>query len=394
MTTPLEFNPFSPEFKANPYPSFMKLRQDAPVHFSEQFGFWTVSRYADVVAVLRNHEAFSSAQGIGPEIEPNIPMMITQDPPVHSRLRALAGKAFTPRMVAQLEPRVAQVMNELLDPLVARGSFDLIQDVAYPLPVIVIAEMLGVDTDKRPDFKRWSDDVVDLFNGQVDGELMAKYMRTWAEFKDYFTAKVEERRREPRADLISALVTAQEANESLTMSEILNFCLLLLVAGNETTTNLIGNGGKALIEHPEQGDKLRARPELIQSMIEEALRYDSPIQGTFRTTTRAVEVDGVTIPVDKKVALLWGAANRDAEQFPDPDRFDIERTPNQHIAFGLGIHFCLGAPLARLEAKVATEAILRRMRNIRLDPNGQQTRVDNPFFRGLKHLPLVFDPQT
>jgi cytochrome P450 len=220
---------------------------------------------------------------------------------------------------------------------------------------------------------------------------LQRYLRTWQEFKAYFTAKIEERRRQPQNDLISGLVRAEEEGKTLTESEMLNFCLLLLVAGNETTTNLITNGALALFEHFDQAQKLRQRPELIDSMVEEALRYDSPIQGTFRTTTRDSEFQGVTIPADQKVLLLWGSANRDREQFPNPDDFDIERSPNDHIAFGEYIHTCLGAPLARLEARVATQEILKRMRNIRPDPDAPRVRVDNPFFRGLKHLTLLYD---
>jgi cytochrome P450 len=388
-----EYNPFAPEVKEDPYPYYAWLRAERPVYQNETLGFWAISRYADVVAAARDTEAFSSAQGIGPE-KVRLPMMITQDPPAHRRLRSLAGKAFTPRMVAGQEGRIREIVNELLDRVIEGGSFDLTRDLAYPLPVIVIAEMLGVEPERRDDFKRWSDAVIGTFNGPLQGDRLGEYLQTWNEFKAYFTETIEQRRREPRDDLITNLIRADEGGTSLTESEMLNFCLLLLVAGNETTTNLITNGALALFTHPKQAALLRERPQLIESMVEESLRYDSPIQGTFRTTTRDVEVAGETIPADSKVILLWSSANRDAGQFAEPDRYDITRADNDHVAFGIGIHFCLGAPLARLEARVATQEVLRRMRNIRPDPDAMRERVDNPFFRGLKHYRLLFEPAT
>ena len=361
------------------------------MYYNEALDFWVLSRYADVEAAARRPEIFSSAQGVGPDRQVGV-SMITKDPPEHTRLRKLVSRAFTPRMVSQLEPRIRSITDELLDPVIDNGTFDLVQDLAYPLPVIVIAEMLGVDPERRDDFKRWSDDVIQIVAAGQNEERMAQYMESWEAFKAYFVDMIEVRRRAPREDLVSALVQAQEENDALTLSELLNACLLLLVAGNETTTNLISNGALALFTHAEEGLKVQEQPQLIPGMIEEVLRYDSPIQGTFRTTTEAVEVQGVTIPDDSKVLLLWGSANRDAEVFADPDRFDIERSIDRHLAFGIGIHFCLGAPLARLEARVVTETILRRMRCVEPDPNGKIERVDNPFFRGLKHYPLVFEP--
>jgi cytochrome P450 len=282
-------------------------------------------------------------------------------------------------------------VSELLDAVVPAGRCDLVEALASPLPVIVIAEMLGVEPERRQDFKRWSDDVVGTFNGIMSAEAFARYQQTWQEFKAYFSEKIAERRQSPADDLIGNLVRVEEEGSTLTESEMLNFCLLLLVAGNETTTNLITNGALALFGHPEQAQRLREQPELIPSMVEEVLRYDSPIQGTHRTTTREFELRGVTIPADRKVLLLLGSANRDERQFPDPDRFDITRSLNDHVAFGEYVHFCLGAPLARLEARVVTEEVLRRMRDIRIDPAGVQTRVDNPFFRGLSRLALQFE---
>ena len=386
-----EYNPFAPEVKEHPYPYYAWLRREHPVYYNAHLGFWVLSRYEDVDAAARRPEVFSSSQGIGPDRRPGL-TMIVKDPPEHTRLRKLVSKAFTPRMVEQLAPRIKTIVNELLDTVIAQGSFDLIHDLAYPLPVIVIAEMLGVDPQHRDDFKRWSDDVVHIVASGATEQSEAQYQQTWEEFSTYCARMIEERRRAPRADLITALVQAQEEQDALTLNEILNTCLLLLVAGNETTTNLIGNGALALFTHPEEGQKLRQHPELIHSMVEEVLRFDSPIQGVFRTTNHDVTIRDTTIPADSKVLLSWASANRDPDVFPEPDRFDIERQPDRHLAFGIGIHFCLGAPLARLEARLATEAILHRIQSLAPAPDGVVERVDNPLFRGLKHYPLVFEP--
>jgi cytochrome P450 len=390
MTQITEYSPFVPAVKEDPYLYYAWLREHHPVYYNDKLGFYVLSRYADVEAAARTPEVFSSAQGIGPERAP-VAMMIAKDPPDHTRLRRLVSKAFTPKMVEQLAPRIQEIVDELLDAALPRGSFDLVQDFASPLPVIMIAEMLGVEPERREDFKRWSEAVIHVTAGGAQYGDMAAYMQSWQEFKAYVSWIIEERRRSPRNDLVSALVQAQDERDALTLNEILNFCLLLLVAGNETTTNLITNGALALYTHEAQRQKLRGQPQLIQSAIEEVLRYDGPIQGVFRTTTRDVEVRGTTIAAHSKVLLLWAAANRDPDVFPDPDRFDIERTPNEHMAFGRGIHFCLGAPLARLEARIATQTILHRTKVTRPDPDGVRERVDNALFRGLKRFPVVVE---
>jgi cytochrome P450 len=390
MTQITEYNPFAPAVKEDPYPYYAWLRERHPVYYNDPLQFYVLSRYADVEAAARTPEVFSSAQGIGPERAP-VAMMIAKDPPDHTRLRRLVSKAFTPKMVEQLAPRVQEIVDELLDAALPRGAFDLVQDFASPLPVIMIAEMLGVEPERREDFKRWSEAVIHITAGGTKYGDMATYLQSWQEFKAYMSQIIEARRRSPRHDLVSALVQAQDERDALTLNEILNFCLLLLVAGNETTTNLITNGALALYTHEAQRQKLRGQPQLIQSAIEEVLRYDGPIQGVFRTTTRDVEVCGTTIAAQSKVLLLWAAANRDPDVFPDPDRFDIERTPNEHMAFGRGIHFCLGAPLARLEARIATQTILRRTKVTRPDPDGVRERVDNALFRGWKRFPVVVE---
>jgi cytochrome P450 len=389
MVTVTQYDPFAAEVKENPYPFYAWLRREAPVYHNEERDIWALSRYRDIAAALKNHQVFSSAQGVGPE-RVTVPMMITKDPPDHTRLRSLVNRAFTPRMIAQMEDRIREIIRHLLGAALDRGSFDLVRDVAEPLPVIVIAEMLGVDSDHRDAFKRWSDDTIGVLGGSPDFDVN-QYLQTWQEFKGYFLEMIEQRRADPKDDLITRLVTAQEEGSGLTQTEILNFNLLLLVAGNETTTNLITNGALALLEHRDEGLKLRDRPELIPSAVEECLRYDSPIQASFRTTTQDVDIDGVTIPADSKVMLLYGSANRDEEVFDEPNRFNVEREPNNHIAFAVGIHYCLGAPLARLEARLALEEVLAHMRDIRLDESFKPVRVDNPMFRGLKELKLLFD---
>jgi cytochrome P450 len=389
MATITEYNPFAPAVKENPYPYYAWLRKEHPVYCNSALDIWALSRYEDVRAALLNKEVFSSAQGIGPE-RITIPTMIMSDPPQHTRLRSLVNKAFTPRMVARMEGRIREILRHLLEAAIDRGSFDLVRDVAEPLPVIVISEMLGVDAAHRAAFKRWSDDTIGVLGGSPEFDFN-RYLASWNEFKEYFSAMIEERRKSPRDDLVSALAAAQEEHDVLTRSEILNFNLLLLVAGNETTTNLITNGALALLEHRDDAARLRDHPDLIPSAVEECLRYDSPIQATFRTTAQDVTVRGITIPRDSKVMMLYGSANRDEAVFDEPDRFKIDREPNDHIAFAIGIHYCLGAPLARLEGRLALEEILAKMRNIRLDASGERARVDNPLFRGLKKLPLLFD---
>lgn len=385
------YSPFARDVQENPYPFYAWLRQAQPVYYNEQFDFWALSRYDDVVHVARNHEAFSSAQGIGPDKRYGL-SMITNDPPTHTRLRKLVNKAFTPHMMQRFEARIQSIIDALLDTVIDKGAFDLVADYAIPLPVTVIAEILGVEPERREDFKRWSDEVVHFVGGTAHGNDRERYRHSWEEFKAYFEHIMAARRQAPREDIISVLVQAEAEHDALTDMEILNFCQLLLVAGNETTTNLIANGMLAFATFPDEWQKLRQQPHLAPAAVEEVLRYDSPVQVTFRTTTQAVEVHGATIPADSKVALLWASANHDAAEFPDPERFDITRTPHQHVAFASGIHYCLGASLARLEARLTIETFVRRLRHLRPDPDGVYERVYNPLLRGLMSYPMVFAP--
>jgi cytochrome P450 len=291
-------------------------------------------------------------------------------------------QAFTPRTVAQLAPRITTIVQELLDQVESKGEMDVVDDLAYPLPVIVIAELLGIPPADRERFRRWSNAVVSTSGSMGRAPEGGMY--------EYFLAMLEQRRQEPRDDLISALLTAQIDGEQLTVTQLLGFCFLLLVAGNETTTNLIGNTIICLDEHPQAMEQLLAERTLVPNALEEVLRYLSPVQCVFRVTTIDTHIGEQEIPEGKLVLPWIGSANRDEEQFSDADTFDIRRNPNRHLAFGYGIHFCLGAPLARLEVRIALEAMLERLPNIKRVRDVPLQRTDSFFLYGVKHLPITF----
>lgn len=383
---PLE--PLDPAFLADPYPTYRRLRDEDPVH-REAHGSWVLSRYDDVTQALRDHDRFSSApMNMG---APGFKFLIGSDPPDHTRLRRLVNKPFHPAAIAQLEPRIRAICDELFDDLLAAnetGEADLIQHLGYPLPVIVIAELLGIPSERRADFKRWSDAMLGGLSEDFDrsvGGLAA--MEMFAYFNDVIAA----RRDHPGTDLISLLVGG---SEPLNNMELQMFCMLLLVAGNETTTNLISNGALALFDHPEAVARLREAPDLVPAAIEEALRYDAPVQSLMRVTTAPIELHGVRLPPQAIVTVLYGSANRDERHYPDADRFVADRFAGargvaDHAGFGAGIHFCLGAPLARLEARVVAETLLTRTRHLRRTGEGERT--SNLIVRGMKRLPVAFD---
>jgi cytochrome P450 len=398
----MPINPLLLTGQANPFPVYAQARRDEPLAMLPGFNVWSATRYEDCLTILKNHDVFSSnGQRYGPEIfaqAANLPIgadspsMLGLDPPDHTRLRSLVNRAFTPRMVAQLEPRIRQVTAELLDAVAGTGRIDIIENLATPLPVIMIAEILGVETERRADFKRWSDALAaTLGGGLMVPQVSSEALQARQEFIDYFTRIFELRRAEPREDLVSALLKLEAEGDRLSPDELMAMCILLLAAGNETTTNLIGNAMLAFSEHPEAYARLRAEPALVPSAVEEVLRFYPPVQATVRFPKQDVALGGQTIGARQPVVVWLASANRDEAVFPGPDRFDITRPENRHLSFGLGIHFCLGAPLARLEAKVALEEVLRRLPNIRRADDAALPRIQSFIFYGIKSLPMVFD---
>jgi cytochrome P450 len=390
----MEYNPVLPEVQANPYPYYTALRRDNPVAWLEPLQCWAVSRYDDVDYALRTPEIFSSANWLGQSIgdlspAPEVPWMIETDPPNHSRLRKLVNKGFTPRMVGRLEPRIRAIANELLANARIQPEIDFVRDFSGALPVIVIAEMLGVEPEHRLDFKRWSDNVVLGTSRPTDEAARAQVRASNAEMRTYFEHAIADRRKTPHEDLLTVLVQAEEERQTLTSDEVLAMAMLILLAGNETTMNLLSNTALALQAHPADLARISRENVLIPQLIEEMLRYDSPVQIVFRRTTEAVELSGRTIPPNAVVFILIGSANRDERKFPDPDRFDLSRDSSEHLAFGFGTHFCLGAQLARLEAKVALEELFASCPPFTIDLHRVE-RIKSVLLRGIKHLPMRF----
>jgi cytochrome P450 len=377
----------------NPFPTYAKMRRSDPVYFDPRRKNYNIFRFEDVQRVLSEYSTFSS-QFTGEQgdatAEPFSASMISTDPPKHRKLRALVSQVFTPRAVEALSPRIQAIVDEYLDAVNGSGQMDVIEHLGYPLPVIVIAEMLGVPVEDRAKFKSWSDIVVSLadLGGEIDYEAFNN--AAVMEMSAYFFNMIEQRQVNPGDDLISGLLQAEVDNERLSMIELLGFCALILVAGNETTTNLIGNAVLTFAEHPGVWERLRQQPELLPSAIEEVLRYRSPVQSMFRVTKEEATLAGATIPANQPLVAWIGSANHDEDQFPEPDKFDIERKPNKHLAFGHGIHYCLGAPLARLEASIALRSMLERFSSIELAPDVRLERIPSILIYGLRCLPITF----
>jgi cytochrome P450 len=392
------FNPMDPEFLADPYPTYHRLRDEDPVHHSPM-DFWVLTRYEDVAAVLRDPRFIKEplvsmvAARFGVSVPPGVGLsMLDRDPPDHTRLRSLVSKAFTPRVVEGLRPRIQKMVDELITRAEAVGTMDLIEEFAYPIPVNVICEMLGVPVEEHERFKGWSLDIargLDSVWLPPESEIPKRSGAARHAIGDYMRGLIAERRASPRGDLLSALIAAEEAGDKLSEDELIATCILLLIAGHETTVNLIGNGTLALLRHPEELRRLRETPGLITSAVEELLRYDGPVQRTARITSTEVTLGGRTIPKGEMVMPFIGAADRDPAQFSGPDRLDLGRADNRHIAFGWGIHFCLGAPLARVEGQIAIDTLVRRLPRLALvdeEPEYRQSLT----LRGLKALPVTF----
>jgi hypothetical protein len=388
------FDPTDPEFRRDPYPTFHRLRAADPVHRSA-FGFWVVTRYADAEAVLRDPGFEIAPEAATGRVGADSPIgrlsarsILFTNPPDHTRVRGLVSRAFTPRRVADLRDGVAARCRELLDRVAPAGEMDAIADFAHPLPLGTICDLVGVASADRERVRAWADALSNTVDPVVPPEKLVAINRAVEEMSAHLLRLAAERRRAPRSDLLSVLVEAHDARE-LDETELLATCVLLLVAGHETTTHLIGNGLLALLRHPDQLARLRGRAELLPSAIEEMLRYDSPVQVTFRWPQADTTIGGRAVAAGERIAILFGAANRDPARFPEPDRFDVERADNRHLAFGGGIHFCMGAALARMQAEVAFGALLERLPRIALQVDEPDWR-DTVTLRGVRRLPIGF----
>src|ERR1700730_3874555 len=390
-----------PEVLANPYPLYQRLRREAPVYWDPYVHAWVVTRYADVITVLHHFSANRTptpeqlaAIGLA-ELAPVAQVMVKQmlfmDAPDHTRLRGLASTAFTPARVEALRSHIREILDDLLEPLLAAGCMDVIADLAAPLPAIVTAEMMGVPTADAEQLKEWSADFAEVLgNFQQNPDRVSRTLKCVEEMTSYFREAIQSQREQPRDGLISALLAAEVDGDRLTEEEIIANCIVTMVGGQETTTNLIGNGVLTLLRHPHELERLRNDPTLLQSAVEELLRYESPSQHTARICPENTQLGGQKIRKGQAVIAVMGAGNRDPERFPDPDRLDLARTDNRPLAFCGASHFCFGAPLARLEGQLAFQAIVSRMSNLALEP-GPLVWRDNLGLRGFPSLPVTFN---
>ena len=401
------FDPFDPLWASDPFPLYADLRERAPIHRNE-LGFWVVSRHADCLAVLRDRRASSDSlnvavermpQGLRTPVEQDDPMaaamlemrpFLFRDPPDHTRLRGLVSKAFTPKVVESLRARTQQVVDELLDAALEADRVDLVEEFAHPLPVRIICDLLGVPLEDQDRFKVWSNALARGLDPDflLAPEVIAARSEGVLQFAQYFFELLAERRSNPGDDLLSGLVQAEDGGAVLSGEEMLSTCILLLVAGHETTVNLIAGGALALLRHPDQFGRFRTDPEVNRSGVEEMLRYVSPVQLTGRSFTEACEFGGVGFEAGDFAMLLLASGNHDPTQFEDPERFDVARTPNNHLGFGFGIHHCLGAPLARMEAQVALTSLVERAPDLALTVD-DVTYKTNVVLRGMEALPVA-----
>lgn len=392
-TAKLHYDPFDSDVQDDPYPVYRQLRDEAPVYRAETASTWVLSRHEDVTASLLNHHTFSSVNGVfptppdAPFLESFLPMMITMDPPRHDQLRGLVSRAFTPRRIAALEAGIDEMAASLADKFTDNGGrADFVVDFAGILPAMVIADLLGVPREDRQQFREWSSTLIQ--SNPARGEV-AEGLAAAAAVYSYFADFLVERRQRPRDDLMSALVRAEVGGQKLTDDELLGFCLLLLIAGHETTTNLLGNAAVVLAKDPRSRRRLVADPKLIGHAVEELLRFDSPVQGLARVLTEDRTLHGTAMSEGDSVLLLFGSANRDERVFPHPDAFDIDRKPEHQLAFGRGIHFCLGAALARMETRIALHAMLSRVPDWTVDHDAAVRLRSGPI-RGYLSLPIMW----
>lgn len=391
-----------PEVLANPYPLYERLRSEDPVHWDPILHTWVVTRYTDVVMVLRELSANRTPtpellESIGlSTLTPMARVMAKQvlflDPPSHTRIRSLASAAFSPRRVQSLWDHIQGIADSLIDNVWAKGSMDAVADFALPLPAIVTAEMLGVPVSDYPQLKKWTEDFMEILgNFQQDPARAARAIKSLDEMTSYFHAAIANLRLHPRDGLVQSLMAAEIDGDRFTDDEVVANSIIVMVGGQETTTTLVGNGLLTLLENPEQLQRLKADPSLVPLAVEELLRYESPVQKTARIATQDLELGGKKIRRRQAVVAVLAAANRDPERFPDPDRLDLGRQDNRHVAFGWAAHFCLGAALARLEAQIAFETLLRRLPNLALGSVPPVWRC-NLDIRGLESLPVTFEP--
>jgi len=392
-----------PEVLANPYPLFHRLRSEAPVHWDPFLHAWVVTRYRDVIRVLHDFSAERTPTpeqltnmglaALNPIAQVMVKQMLFLDPPSHTRLRSLAAYAFTPGRVEVLRGHIRDIANRLLDNIEARGRMDVIADLGEPLPCIVTAEMLGVPVEDHQQLKAWSQDFAEMLgNFQHNPDRVPRVLKSVKEMTAYFRSAISEQRLHPRGGLVSSLMNAEIQGDRLTEEEVIANSIVTMVGGQETTTNLIGNGVLSLLRNPDQLQKLRNDLTLIPFAVEELLRYESPSQHTARLAPEDTILGGKRIQKRQAVIAVMAAGNRDPERFPDPDRLDICRTDNRHLAFGWAAHFCFGAALARIEGQIALELMLRRLPNWALEPEPLVWRT-NLGLRGLTKLPIRFSPE-
>jgi cytochrome P450 len=399
QTPEVYFNPWDDAFKANPYPHYKPLIDGPPRIINLMLPIALVGKYESAVRILTDHDTFTAVKPDVPwiqqqfEIFRGAPILQNTDPPMHTRLRRVIGRAFNPHTVGALEARVREITGELLDRAARRGEFEVMGDLANPLPVMVIAEMLGVPRTKYAQFKEWCDAFVAGQTVPPGSPVPDQTKAANDSLREYFQGQIEHRKKQKGTDLISQLLAAADPNgEALNPEELLAFVVLLLIAGNETTTNLIGNGMLALGQNPDQLAKLRSDSSLLPRAIEEMMRYDGPIQVSLAlpVVRKPVEIEGVKLAAGTLVFVILAAANRDPAKFANPDTFDVARDPNPHLAFGEGIHHCLGAPLARLEGRIAFEMALNKFPGLRLaDPAAPLGYKGSYFFRGLSELKMT-----